>query len=134
METKKLKRVFLIDDDESVNFLNKVIIQRKKCADEILEYQKAQEALDFLENKNDSNGTPDLIFLDINMPEMNGWEFMDRFKNLPKMSCDPVIVILTSSISPVDEQRAAGIEEVAEFRSKPLSFDILDEIIESHFR
>lgn len=132
-ETKKIKRILLIDDDQAINFLNKIVIQRKNCAQEILEYQEAQAALDLLKEDPQTNGSADLIFLDINMPRMNGWQFLEEYRALPKPGREPIVVMLTSSINPEDQERAAAIREVTEFRSKPLSFEMLDEIIASHF-
>ncbi len=129
----KIKRILLIDDDRAINFLNKAIIKKKACAEEILDYEMAEEALMFLKENNNSHQMPDLILLDINMPVMDGWEFVEQYGKIPEENRNAVIVLLTSSISPADKSRADAISEIAEFRSKPLTFEMLDEIISLHY-
>lgn len=129
---KKIKRVLLIDDDEATNFLNKVILSRSQKAEEILPFQKAEEALKYLENTSE-NEIPELIFLDINMPLMDGWEFMKRYTRLDNSKKKSVIVMLTSSINPDDKSRALAIKEISDYKTKPLSHTSLNEIINKFF-
>ena len=129
----KLRKILLIDDDEPTNFLNSVIIKRTKCADEVVAYQRAEDALNFLKSTKMNPDSPDLIFLDINMPLMDGWEFLNHLSHLFEGRIPPKVVMLTSSINPEDENKAAQFEMITEFRSKPLSFDALDEILSTHF-
>jgi CheY-like chemotaxis protein len=90
------------------------------------------EAVEYLKNENIS--PPDLIFLDLNMPKMNGWEFLDQYKNLSlPQKAKVLIVILTTSASPDHLKRAKEIQEVTGFETKPLSKEILTELLEKHF-
>lgn len=136
---KKLQCVLLIDDDEPTNFINKVIIERSDCADHIQISESAEEALDYLRQQGNSsnNGgslSPELIFLDINMPKLNGWDFLEEYREWQRsQNYDPVIVMLTTSLNPEDEKRARQTAEVSGYESKPLNKSKLDELMQRHF-
>jgi len=132
MENSKLKCVLLIDDDAPTNFFNKLIIERAHVARNIETAQSVKQALQLLEHpKQEACESPDLILLDINMPGLNGWDFLEAYRDLHKEG--PVIIMLTTSVNPDDEVRAKKIDEVSGFRQKPLTMEVLDEIIEQHF-
>ena len=125
-----MKRVVLIDDDSTTNYLNKLIIERSELVDEVLTFDSAQEALGFF-SQNQSNEDESLVLLDINMPIMNGWQFLDQYQ---AMSCSHSnkIVILTSSINPADKEMAEHKENVLEFKSKPLSLEMINDLVTSY--
>lgn len=136
----KLNCVLVIDDDEPTNFFNRMIVKKSGCTDHIQVAQSGQQALDYLTNSEQDMSVeskfpcPDLIFLDINMPAMNGWEFLDRYKDLNKEHQGNVIVVmLTTSLCPDDIARAKNIPEIASFESKPLSIEKMNSILETHF-
>src|SRR5215212_10175209 len=99
---RKLNCVLLIDDDEPTNFFNQIIIENTGCAEEIKTAQSGQEALEYLTNISGSDKSfpcPDLIFLDINMPAMNGWEFLEKYRTLDgHLKGKVMIVMLTTSL------------------------------------
>ncbi len=133
---RKLNCVLLIDDDEPTNFLNQVIIERAGCAEEIKTVQSGREALEYLmqASSNQTFPCPDLIFLDINMPAMNGWEFLERYAHLPAhQKANVVIVMLTTSLNPDDRAKAHEISEVTGFETKPLTVDKLQALLEKYF-
>lgn len=130
---KKLQKVLLVDDDEIVNSINKVIIKHARFADEIISETVASKALEYIQKQKELNGLPDLIFLDINMPEMDGWDFVDEYVKLGFEESGPRIIMLTSSINPRDENRASLIDVITDFMSKPLSPEILNRIYDAHF-
>ncbi|MDH7463492.1 response regulator [Chitinophagaceae bacterium 26-R-25] len=134
---KKLKCVMLIDDDEPTNFLNKMVVEEMDCAERIKVIPNARQALEYLKaasNNNSDQCTPELIFLDINMPAMDGWEFLAEYERLSEQQKSKVIVVmLTTSFNPEDRLRAMEIESVAAFKNKPLTVEILREILEAHF-
>lgn len=137
---KKLNCVLLIDDDEPTNFLNTMIMEEAHCSEYIQVKQSGHEALNYLTNceeeacENKKKPRPDLIFLDINMPAMNGWEFLAKYNELQKEhKGDTVIVMLTTSLDPEDEVKAKKIKGVAAFRLKPLTKKILHEILDTYF-
>ena len=130
---ERLQKVLLIDDDDIVNSINKVIIKHAKFAEEIVSETIAMKALDYIKDQKENGKLPELIFLDINMPEMDGWDFIDEFAKLDLNENGPRIIMLTSSINPRDENRASLIDEITDFMSKPLSPEILDKIYQNHF-
>ena len=77
---------------------------------------------------------PDLIFLDINMPAMDGWEFLDRYRELPReKKADTVLIMLTTSLNPDDEKRTLAIPEVSGFEHKPLNQIRLESLLQKYF-
>jgi CheY-like chemotaxis protein len=133
---RKLNCVLLIDDDEPTNFLNQIIIEGSGCAEEIKTAQSGREALDYLLriNSDQTYPCPDLIFLDINMPAMNGWEFLEKYRQLDSHYKGKVmIVMLTTSLFPEDKQRSKEIQEISAFENKPLTEEKLDNILKKFF-
>lgn len=132
---KKLNCVLLIDDDEPTNFLNEMIITQLDCAEEIVAVLSGQEALNFLSSeKNGQHPQPDLILLDINMPGMNGWEFLDKYDALERSQKGKVVIMmLTTSMNPDDEAKAHGISDITSFMKKPLTKEAFMDVVEEHF-
>ncbi|MCV9385837.1 response regulator [Reichenbachiella ulvae] len=134
--TKKLNCIMLVDDNPDDNFFHQRVIKRNKSADHVVVCQSAQEAIDYLKNQElDGWIKPDMIFLDINMPGMSGWEFLEVYEDLILSDKNHVIVVmLTTSENPDDIQKADGISHVASYHAKPLSKELLDELISKHFK
>jgi CheY-like chemotaxis protein len=115
--TDKLRCVLLIDDDEDDNYFHSLVLKGTGVIDEIRVAENATEALSFF---NDVNFKPELIFLDINMPGINGWEFLEEF-NKNNAPVNSVIVMLTTSMSPQDKKRADNSKRISRFETKPLN-------------
>lgn len=124
---KIIRRIILIDDDSTTNFLNKMIIEKAELVDDIVAFDEPEKALHYFQNND--NQQPSLILLDINMPLMNGWEFLDQYSAIEKKSALDIIIMLTSSIDPEDKQKAEEFEIVAGYKSKPLSVEMLKQLI-----
>ena len=137
---KRLSCVLLVDDDEPTNFLNRVTLEDTGCAERIEVAQSGQAALDYLRNAGapGSDGAlypiPNLIFLDINMPAMDGWEFLTHYNELLKtQKAEVVVVMLTTSLNPEDALRAERIPCISGFRCKPLSRSMIDSLLRVYF-
>ena len=132
----KLNCILLIDDDEPTNFLNRLTLEQTGCAREIRVAQGGQEALEYLHSCGEEGSPrPDLIFLDINMPAMDGWEFLQRYRLLPAdRKADIVLIMLTTSLNPDDELRTKAIPEVSGFENKPLNQQRLIALLDKYFK
>ena len=132
---KPIKLILLVDDDEATNFLHKIMINDAGCAQGIHVAKNGKEAIEYLTNAIEGKyPQPDLIFLDINMPVMNGWEFLDEYQKLSdEQKAKMVLVMLTTSINPDDYEKSKDYPDVAGFRNKPLSADLIKEIVQEHF-
>jgi CheY-like chemotaxis protein len=135
MMEKKLKCIMLIDDDESVNYLYQEVLEDAGIVEHIIVADTAWKALSLLEKPdNEACGNPDIIFLDLNMPLMCGWDFVERLgeKKLGN-STFPLIFILTTSLNVHNLKRAVGSDGVTGFLPKPLTEEMLEEILSRHF-
>ena len=125
----------LVDDNNDDNFFHERVIRKIDCADAIVVKQTAKEAIEFLKQKEQhADLHPELIFLDINMPGMNGWEFLQEYENLdPSLKARIVVVMLTTSENTDDKVKAESYGFLADFKNKPLTKEMLTEVLEKFF-
>ena len=122
----------LIDDHEADNFYHQYVFQRMGVTEKVEIAENGFDALDFLKKEN--HLPPELIFLDINMPKMNGWEFLEEYRQLSEEQKSRVIILmLTTSVNPADRQKAETVPEINGYYSKPLNEAKLNEILERYF-
>lgn len=123
--------IFLIDDDSFFNYLNKEVIKEVFPQKIVQAFDNAAEAIEVLENlaASSEQSFPKIILLDINMPIMDGWEFLDLFNKLPSHIIEKCKVIMhTSSIDPRDIEKAKTYPIVSDFISKPLTPQIVAQV------
>ena len=125
----------LVDDNPDDNFYHERMIKKSDAADIVVAKQTAMAALEYLKSKKDNSDTqPNLIFLDINMPGMNGCEFLEEYHKLDKQfKSQAIVVMLTTSDNPDDKMKAKLLNGVSDFKTKPLTKEMLEEIIDKYF-
>lgn len=109
--------IILIDDDPINNLINKRLINKLAISPDVIEFSEAEKALEYLKT---STGRGNLILLDINMPVMNGWDFLSCYAELEDR-IDESIIMLSSSIDNQDSQRSRTFSFVQDFIEKPLT-------------
>lgn len=130
----KYKNALLLDDDELDNFINQKTIEATNLAKNIYMNTSGKKALELINQMlaSAANDTifPDIMFVDLNMPIMNGFEFIEEFKKLTAgkiKKCE--IVILTSSVDTRDRIKAAEMDDRIVFLNKPLTVEVLNKLV-----
>jgi len=119
---ENIKTVCVIDDDKIYVYGLKKLISIKQLCPNLIEFANGKEAMDFLVNPENQNALPDIIFLDINMPVMDGWDFMDHFVKIKSQLGKKITVyMVSSSINDDDINRAKNISDVSDYIVKPVS-------------
>jgi CheY-like chemotaxis protein len=133
--TTTLRRVLLIDDNPADLFLHRRVLTKAGCAERVDQCETGPQALEYLQTGDAGRPPhPELIFLDINMPGMNGWEFLDAYEELPAdLRTGVIITMLTVSPSPGDREAARVRPEVSEYLNKPLTLEMLRGVLARHF-
>ena len=117
------KKIWLIDDDPLTNLIHQTLLNHYDSTIEVLEFSFGRDALEALKK---GENLPDLIFLDINMPEIDGWQFLDIFE---EMNLDIRLLMVSSSIYTEDIKRARTYPCVENFVSKPLTIAHLQKYV-----
>jgi CheY-like chemotaxis protein len=132
---KKHHAVMLIDDNEIDNLINQKMIEAANISEHIYTHSGAKSAIEFLRNieklgKEAEHVLPDVIFLDIDMPLMDGFQFLDEFDKLTEVTKDKCsIVMLTSSINPQDVNKSHKYSCVKQYINKPLTQKNLEKLV-----
>lgn len=128
-----VQNICLIDDDDIFHFITQKVIERTGIVKNIRVFYNGLEAIQFIESAlTFKEELPDVILLDLSMPIMDGWEFLEEFIYLkPKLGKKIVIYIVTSSNDPADILKAKSISEVTDFIIKPVTESKFVEMIES---
>ena len=136
MEKSNLKTVLLVDDDDATNFIHRCVIESTGFVDDVVVVEDGREAIEYLQkNKEQNEPLPNIIFLDLNMPLMDGWEVIDKLKELNITQKDGTFVcILTTSENPEDVEKAKNIELVDEYLTKLLDKDKFTNIVLEHWK
>lgn len=129
MSRPKLNSFLIIDDEEANEFITRTFLQRANCVDEIISVHDAREGIVVLEQ----NKVPEVILVDINMPGMNAWRFLEEARKTLGSGSFPFVVILSSSVNIEDKETAAAHPDVHMFLSKPLNPDKVNEMLNLYF-
>ena len=132
---RRIPTILLVDDDETTNFLHERLLDRLRIADQVLLATNGRQALDLLASPDSLFGStnPILVLLDLNMPVMDGFEFLEAFQALPSaQQRGIVVVVLTSSLNAQDLRRTNCLR-VAGFLNKPLNHAKVDSLLHIYF-
>jgi two-component system, chemotaxis family, chemotaxis protein CheY len=123
--------IALIDDDKIFQLTASKTIRATSITDQILQFENGEEALKFLRNNlKDSSVLPDFIFLDINMPLIDGWMFLEDYDELKGELSKPIVIyMVSSSIDPRDISRAKGNSNVTDYVIKPVTREKFMELL-----
>ncbi|SCY80107.1 response regulator [Flavobacterium caeni] len=125
---KRFKLIYLIDDDEIFVFVMQKLMQKSGRFEQVLNIANGLDAIDVLVDRYSREGSlPDLIFLDLNMPVLDGWQFLDEVERLP-FKDRLRIYIISSSIDAREMAKAKEYSTVKRFVSKPVTLDWLNKI------
>ncbi len=126
---EKIKLLLFIDDDFATNFYHKIIVRDSGLVEKYLFFASANEALIYFKEQQALGNMekPDAIFLDINMPGINGWEFLDLYAKSDNDK-SPIYIMLTTSLNQEDQQRAELNPLVRGLKNKPLTALHLEEL------
>jgi two-component system, chemotaxis family, chemotaxis protein CheY len=127
-----MQTIALVDDDSIFQFTATRLIESAKLANKILHFENGGDALLYLkENAQNTEMLPDFLFLDINMPFVDGWMFLEDFVKMKSTLTKEIkIYMVSSSIDPRDMNRAKGFTEVSDFVVKPVTREMFSTLLE----
>ena len=131
---KKLPIIGIIDDDTIYHFIITSIINKNKLAESILSFLDGEKAIQYLtENKMNNEKIPDVLFLDVNMPIMDGWMFIEEYARIKTdITKKTLVFMLSSSANPIDIERADKISEISNYIIKPINLEEVKIIFDSY--
>ncbi|HMI08694.1 MAG TPA: response regulator [Flavobacterium sp.] len=125
---QQISQIYIIDDDDIFVFVLKKLLQKTKRFHDIIDVRNGSEAIELLTVQHAANAKlPELIFLDLNMPILDGWQFLDEVEKLP-FKDELKIYIISSSIDPKEIEKSKEYSTVRSFVSKPVTMEWLHKI------
>lgn len=130
-----LHSILLIDDDKFTNLVHTKVVERAGLGVSVKAINNVPDAITYLSEDKPTDERPGIIFLDINMPGLTGWDFMDLYNQLDEQyKANVVVVMLTTSLNPDDYQRAQQNGRIVDFLQKPLRVESLLDIASRYFK
>lgn len=126
---EKINKVVFIDDDDATTDYHKYIVEKMQFAKEALFFTEEEEALKYLQDIENKYDFPDLIFVDINMPKMNGHEFVSEVMDIPVFNQQRTIIVHLTSSTSIHDIKKSLVNEVERYYQKPLSKQIISDIL-----
>lgn len=129
---KQVGIIFIVDDDKIYRYTTEKYIELLKLAKEVRTYSDGEEALNSIkENVNNADKLPDIILLDVNMPIMDGWDFIEEYTSLnPSPVKKITLYMVSSSIDERDRDRALKIAQITDYIVKPITEEYLIKLIQ----
>ncbi|MEL1243084.1 response regulator [Flavobacterium sp. DGU11] len=128
--TNQVKSVMIVDDNKIDNFFNERVIKKNDASWIVIAKESPYDALDYLKA---GEQIPDVIFLDVNMPGMSGWDFIEEYKKLAISHNDVLIVIFTCNHKDPDDETLELVKGIScHFSPKPLTIEILEQVQEKY--
>jgi CheY-like chemotaxis protein len=129
----KLTCILLVDDDNTTNFVNRMLLEDLAVTEKVMEARNGQEAINLLQEQSQNNACPQLILLDVKMPVMDGFEFLEAYDKLGFEQKESVIIVmLTTSLHPRDVDRLKNYP-INGFLNKPLTKEKVRDLLTQHF-
>lgn len=124
---KPLHSIFIVDDDPIHQQITEIMLDRLSISNAVTKFSDAQDVLEHIRTQcSNANELPDVILLDLNMPVMDGWEFLEAFSLVrPSLIKQIKVYVLTSSIDEKDKERVSQFTFVAGYLTKPLTNDVI---------
>lgn len=133
-DVKQKHIVCLIDDDNIYQYTARIILESTGLAKHIQSFYDGNEALTYFRQQltTGADALPDVIFLDINMPIMDGWEFLEEYGKLGTTLPKPIVVyVVSSSVNSTDMQRSRSYKTVTDYLVKPVNRSTYQELMEN---
>lgn len=126
---KKYDFLMFIDDDEPTNVYHEIVLNDSALCEAYIFFESPLKALDYLRKAqtDESVKIPDAIFLDINMPKMNGWQFLDEYERIG-FDKSSIVFMLTTSLNTFDKNKAKEYQTVQQMINKPLTKEVLEHL------
>ncbi|XOV91683.1 MAG: response regulator [Bacteroidota bacterium] len=136
----KINSILLVDDNAATNLVHRKMITKNNITNNVFVCKTGEEAIAFLNKCNDepdiaqkAKNMPDLLLLDINMPGMSGWDFVEEYQKINFTGYEPMIFMLTTSYNPDDKFKADAHDNVQGFLNKPLTAEMLKRVVNIYF-
>src|SRR5574343_165359 len=129
----KINTIYLVDDDDIFQYLTRKVIEETKKVATICEFKNGETAIESIKSAIETKGElPELILLDLSMPIMDGWDFLDELQSIkPMIHSQIIIYIVSSTISPKDIQRVSTYAEVKDYVIKPITKQKFNDVLNS---